>query len=100
MVKLRAPSGRARSAAYLAVLVLALNGVSYAWQVHSHDEQQAAQQRQGVLLEQKLCTTFGRLAALKPPPGNPVANPSRAYLQEEHAALVDLGSDLGCRGSR
>jgi hypothetical protein len=56
----------------------------------------AAQQRAGAAIEQKLCASFGHLAALKPPAGNPRTNPSRAYLQEEHATLDQLGTDLGC----
>ncbi|HMG62696.1 MAG TPA: hypothetical protein VK599_07090 [Streptosporangiaceae bacterium] len=63
-------------------------------------DQQATQARQGRITEQKLCATFGQLAALRPPPGNPAANPSRAYLQAEHATLVRLGTDLGCKGAR
>ena len=58
---------------------------------------QAEQRAAGVILGDKLCSTFGTLAALKPPPGNPRTNPSRAYEQEEHAALVALGVDLGCK---
>lgn len=57
---------------------------------------QAEQQAAGAALERKLCTTFGRLAANKPPAGNPVTNPSRAYEQENHAILDELGDDLGC----
>lgn len=97
---MKLPSKRARSTAYLVALIVALNGAGYSWIQHSHDEQQAAQQRQGLVLERKLCGSFGKLAALQPPPGNPQTNPSRAYLQEEHAALVGLGQDLGCRGAR
>jgi len=63
--------------------------------VAEHREQ-LAQQRAGAALEQKLCLTFGRLAALRPPPGNPKTNPSRAYEQQEHATLDELGTDLGC----
>lgn len=58
----------------------------------------AAQQRQGAALEQRLCTTLGRLTALKPPPGNPAANPSRAFDQQQHAVLAQLGPDVGCKG--
>lgn len=57
---------------------------------------QAAQKRQGEILEQRLCTTLRRLAALKPPPGSPADNPSRAYLQSEHDVLAELGPDVGC----
>lgn len=60
-----------------------------------HDD--VARAKAGLLIEAKLCSTFGRLAALKPPPGDPKTNPSRAFLQDEHATLVQLGDDLGCR---
>ena len=59
--------------------------------------EQKSQQQAGAILGERLCTTFGRLAALKPPPGNPAVNPSRAYEQEEHATLDQLGTDLGCK---
>jgi hypothetical protein len=59
---------------------------------------QAAQRRQGQAVERKICTTLTRLSGLQPPPGNPQANPSRAYLQDLHATLSQLGPDLGCRG--
>lgn len=58
--------------------------------------EKASQQRQGQLLEHRLCTTLSRLAALKPPSGPAAANPSRAYLQGEHATLAQLGPDIGC----
>jgi hypothetical protein len=60
--------------------------------------QQAAQRRQGELIEAKLCQTFGALAALKPPAGSASANPSRAYEQDQHAILSQIGADLGCKG--
>lgn len=56
----------------------------------------AQQARQGQVVELKLCTTLGRLASLKPPPGSAADNPSRAYLQDEHATLAQLGPDVGC----
>ena len=58
--------------------------------------EQAAQRAAGVILEQKLCTTFGKLAANKPPAGNPETNPSRAYEQRQAVILDELGADLGC----
>lgn len=58
--------------------------------------EQAAQQRQGQVLEQKLCTSLDRLAALAPPGGQPGSNPSRAYEQSQHEILAQLGPDLGC----
>lgn len=60
-----------------------------------HDD--VARQRSGAVLERKLCTTFAKLSALKPPPGDPIKNPSRAYEQQQHDTLVQLGDDLGCK---
>ena len=59
--------------------------------------EQAARKRQGALVEQKLCLTFARLAALKPPPGNPEMNPAKAYEQALHLRLDQLGTDVGCK---
>ena len=88
--------GGRRAALGLLILTLA-TGAANLWAtfqvVHSY---QAAQRQQGQAVERKLCATFGKLAALKPPPGSPVTNPSRAYLQQEHAALAQIGIDLGC----
>ena len=94
----RLPPGVARSVVVLFVFALLLSGVNLLWTSHVVSSQQAAAQHAGQLVERKLCTTFGSLAALRPPPGNPSANPSRAYLQAEHATLVQLGTDLGCEG--
>lgn len=55
-----------------------------------------AQQVQGQATEQKLCTTLGKLSALKPPPGNATTNPSRLYEQQLHEVLSALGPDIGC----
>ena len=71
----------------------------HAYQAGQHQEQ-AAQQRQGAVLEAKLCTSLARLAALKPPAGNPAANPARAFDQEQQAVLAQLGPDVGCGGKR
>jgi hypothetical protein len=76
-------------------LIMGAGNLWASWdEVHSSE---AAQQRQGEIVEAKLCSTFGKLAALKPPPGNPAANPSRAYEDQLHTALDALGTDLGCR---
>ena len=64
-------------------------------QASQHREQVMQQQQRQVILR-ALCTTFGELAALKPPAGDPVTNPSRAYEQSLHARLDQLGTDLGC----
>lgn len=60
----------------------------------------AARQEQAQLVEHKICTTLGLLAADSPPPGNPVTNPSRGYLQSQHRILSQLKTDLGCVDGR
>jgi type II secretory pathway pseudopilin PulG len=101
-------------------LSLAVSGVVYLAAVHYYQASQAAQQRQAAqqqasqqrqaaqqqaaqlqqaaAFERKLCATLGRLAALPPPPGSGSANPSRAYLQQQHQVLAELGPDVGCKG--
>jgi hypothetical protein len=96
--------GAARAVAVLFILVL-FSGAGNLWaswtEVHNAQAQQrheqVLQQQAGVALEQKLCSTFGAIAELKPPAGNPETNPSRAYDQQLHAVLVQLGLDLGCK---
>jgi hypothetical protein len=92
-----------RAIVYLCVGAFTIGGANLLWTnqaVNSYKAGQAAEQataqRQGEMLEHKLCTTFGSLAALKPPPGNPHTNPSRAYEQGEHAILDQVGPDLQC----
>ena len=97
-----------RALVFLFAVNLALAAVNLFWtghEVHASESaiqsgqarQQAEQRQAGVILGEKLCLTFGRLAALTPPPGNPQANPSRAYLQAQHDTLAQLGADLGCK---
>lgn len=62
--------------------------------------QQVAQQKAAAAVLGKLCTSFARQAALKPPLGNPADNPARAYDQGEHAILAQLGPDIGCGKAR
>ena len=85
-----------RSVAVLVLLALLVAGANVLWTAHAVRSFQSSQQQQGQMIEQKLCQTFGTLAALKPPAGSPKANPSRAYLQAQHDALAKLGTDLGC----
>lgn len=56
------------------------------------------QQQQGLLVEDRLCVSLDKLAALKPPSGNPDTNPSRAFEQEQHKILSELGPDIHCPG--
>lgn len=44
----------------------------------------------------KFCATVTAVIAAPAPPGNPRSNPSRAYLQQQHAAFVGLKGRLGC----
>jgi len=85
------------SVVVLFVISCVIGVVAYVAAVHNYQASQASQRRQGVLLEQRLCTTLGSLAALKPPSGAGAANPSRAYDQQLHAALAQLGPDVGCQ---
>ena len=94
-----------RSVAALVLLGLLVTGANLLWTAHAvrsfqsaQQQQGAAQRRQGELVEERLCTTLDRLTALKPPAGSPQRNPSRAFEQELHATLDELGPDLGCKG--
>jgi hypothetical protein len=93
-----------RAIAYLLLLAIALSGANLYWTSHevgvSHAAQvreQVAQQKQGQHVFSLLCTTFAELAANKVPPGNPAANPSRAFDLRQHDILDQLGADLGCK---
>jgi hypothetical protein len=83
-------------------LIVGAGNLLASWdEVHAYKASQAREQvvqhQAGVAVEQKLCDTFGKLAALKPPPGSPTTNPSRGFEQSLHSTLVELGIDLGCR---
>jgi hypothetical protein len=85
----------ARRHADALVVVLIIAGLQGAT-LWSNERTRAAQQQQGQVIEARLCATLGRLAGLQPPAGNPAHNPSRAYLQDLHHTLAELGTDLGC----
>jgi hypothetical protein len=104
VTRLRTWLRRQASAIVLVAIIVALNGASYLAYAHQQGTYEASQRREqaaarmaGELVEFKLCLTFGKLAALKPPAGNPVKNPARGFEQQEHATLDELGTDLGCR---
>lgn len=88
-----------RSAISLTVVAFLLLGANLLFTAHYVNSTQQAQQRVGLVVEHSICTTLGKLAALSPPPGNPAANPSRAYEDKLHTTLDELGPDLGCGGS-
>lgn len=83
---------RHASVVIIAVILLSIQGASLWSSVHTR----AVQEQQGRVIEQKLCTTLSKLAALTPPAGDPTQNPSRAYLQNQHQTLAELGPDVGC----
>lgn len=85
-----------RSLVYLFAAAVVIAVVALVAVFHGQAASRAAQQRQEQMLEHKLCSTLDGLARLQPPPGNPQANPSRAYLQGLHLKFTDLGRDLGC----
>jgi hypothetical protein len=93
---------------FLFALSMVLAAFNLFWTAHEVHSSQAAiqaaqhreqvmQQQAGAILGERLCTTFGKLAALKPPAGPPAQNPSRAFEQSLHATLDELGTDLGCK---
>jgi hypothetical protein len=97
-----------RALVFLFALSVILAGLNLIWTAHevhasqaaiqaAQHREQAMQQQAGAVLGQKLCTTFGKLAANKPPAGNPATNPSRKYDQNQHTILDELGTDLGCK---
>ena len=97
-----------RALVYLFALAATLSIGNLLWTAHEthasraaiqseYASEQAAQKREGQIVVRALCITFTKLAALKPPAGNPATNPSRAYLQGQHDTLDQLGADLGCK---
>lgn len=46
--------------------------------------------------QHKFCELLISLTSVKPPPGNPGTNPSRAYNQQIAADLITLKRSLGC----
>lgn len=96
--------GAKRAVVMLFVLSLMLNAANLLWTAHEVNSAAAAQRREQVTAQRagqavaaKLCKTLGKLAALQPPPGSAQANPSRAYEQQLHETLSQLGPDIGCK---
>lgn len=107
MNDVRVSRGMRRAVIALLLLVLIVGGGNL-WATYAlngstkaaEQRQQTAQRRQGELIERKLCTGFGKLAALKPPAGADKANPSRLFELRQHNILDGLGADIGCRKGR
>jgi hypothetical protein len=110
----RLPVGVARAIVYLFIVNVIFVAACFGGLVHYADStrtallhqqqayeagqrhEQAEQRAAGVAVERKLCTTFGELAANRPPAGNPNTNPSRGYDQRNHKILDEVGPDLQC----
>jgi hypothetical protein len=58
--------------------------------------QQSGQQE--LVATRRTCHDLSALSGLKPPPGNPKTNPSRAFDQGEHRIYAQLYKDAECPG--
>ena len=85
----------ARAFVVITLVNLLLTAAGYLYITHQDVVIRARQQRQGQIIERKLCTTLDRLAALQPPKGKR-ADLSRRYLMHQHQVLAQLGGDVGC----
>jgi len=88
--------GARRAYVGLVLLSVLLSLASLFGSITYYQREQAAQQRQGIVFEHRLCTTLDGLAELQPPAGSPT-DLSRAYLVRQHEVLAELGPDVGCR---
>lgn len=79
----------------LLVIALAVGG-SYAVTNARIDQSQNDSKATSAQFEAHLCQTLNSLKALKPPPGDPKTNPSRAFDVQQHIVLAQLAADLGC----
>jgi hypothetical protein len=58
--------------------------------------QAKASRKEGLVIEHRLCLDLGTMAAIPPPAGSPLTNPSRGYEQSEHRAWAGLYTGV-CR---
>jgi hypothetical protein len=84
---------------FLLFLVLIMGGGALvsSWIEYHHFA--TTQEQQARSVDQKLCSTLDKLAALKAPPGSATDNPSRAYEQQLAMTLAELKPDIGCGSS-
>lgn len=85
-----------RALVFLFALSLTISVGDLFWNAHQVNASRAANHRQNQVTERKICAAVNGLAVLKPPAGDPAANPSRAYLQGLHVRFTEIGRDLGC----
>ena len=85
------------------VFVLLIAGGVGGWQIHVNTaaaSTAAAQahkaQQQEAIVVRKICVSFDKIARLKPPSQAVKGSQSRIYLDKEHAAFDEFGTDLGC----
>jgi hypothetical protein len=104
------PGSPARALAWTIICVLAavlLLGGYFTWsEAHTNAQlaatnarlrqEQAASQKAGLLIEERICLDMSTMANIPPPAGPAQANPSRAYEQDEHRAWKGLVDGLGC----
>jgi hypothetical protein len=91
-------SGAKVGIAVLLVLVLLIGAGNLYATYNAVNTFKAQQKQSGQVVENKICTTLARLAALKPPADASAANPSRVYDVQLHDVLAGLGPDLSCPG--
>lgn len=89
------PSVR-RALVFLFALSLIISVGDLFWNAHQVNASRAANHRQNEITERKICTAISGLVVLKPPPGDPASNPSRAYLQGLHVRFTQISGALGC----
>jgi hypothetical protein len=83
-------------AVFLGLVIIATVGNLWAtYLLNEHFTRQQQQTSQQV--DAKLCASFGKLAALKPPGGAAASKPAGLYEQRQHDILAGLGVDIGCK---
>jgi hypothetical protein len=89
---------RATLVVTIMLLCCAMTGAILVQQQH----QAAVTRQQGRQITAKLCSSFSKLASLKPPPMASRDSAGQDYDQRLHVILSELGTDIGClaAGSR
>jgi Flp pilus assembly protein TadG len=93
---------------FLFLLAAVFGGLNLFWTAHevhvsaaatqaSYAREQQQRRQAGAVLSERLCRTFSRLAALKPPAEGLQDEAVRVYLRAQHATLDQFGADAGCK---